>query len=111
MSNPADDLGCKLWLAAYVKNPNDFLAAAWAHSGFTIWQSSSTGTVPGVEKTPGGPQCGVRPRRAQGRQRRAEEAADVTREGLEHGVRASVASGPAQRARDSRNERRGLNLR
>ena len=55
MSNPADDLGCKLWLAAYVKNPNDFLAAAWAHSGFTIWQSSSTGTVPGVEKTPGGP--------------------------------------------------------
>ena len=55
MGNPADDLNCKLWLAAYVKNPNDFLPAAWGNSGFTIWQFSSTGTLPGVEKTPGGP--------------------------------------------------------
>ena len=54
MGNPADDLSCKLWLAAYVKNPKDFLPAAWGNSGFTIWQFSSTGTVPGVEKTPGG---------------------------------------------------------
>ena len=57
------------------------------------------------------PGCGVRPRRAQGGQRRAGEPADVIREGLECGVRASVAPGSAQRARDSRNERRDINLR
>jgi len=49
MGNPADDLGCKLWLAAYVKNPNRFLPAAWTDSGWTIWQHTDKGTVSGVE--------------------------------------------------------------
>jgi lysozyme len=54
MANPADDLGCKLWLAAYVKKPDEFLPAAWREEGWTIWQHSDRGTVPGVERTPGG---------------------------------------------------------
>lgn len=49
MGNPADDLGCKLWLAAYVKTPNQFLPAAWADSGWTIWQHTDKGNVPGVD--------------------------------------------------------------
>jgi lysozyme len=48
MGNPADDLGCKLWLAAYVKKPAPWVPAAWADSGWTIWQHSATGKVPGV---------------------------------------------------------------
>jgi lysozyme len=49
MGNPADDLGCRLWLAAFVKRPNQFLPAAWVDSGWTIWQHTDKGRVPGVE--------------------------------------------------------------
>lgn len=49
MGNPADDLGCKLWLAAYVSNPDQYLPTAWSQEGWTIWQHSSKGNVPGVK--------------------------------------------------------------
>ncbi len=49
MGNPADDLGCELWLAAYVKKPNEWVPAAWAKAGWTIWQHSDKGKVPGID--------------------------------------------------------------
>jgi lysozyme len=48
MGNPADDLGCKLWLAAYVKQPDKWVPTAWAEQGWTIWQHSAKGKVGGV---------------------------------------------------------------
>lgn len=42
-----DNLGCDLWLAAYVQNPNQYLPAAWPH-GWAMWQYSSTGRVSGI---------------------------------------------------------------
>lgn len=50
MGNPADDLGCPLWLAAYVSKPDQFVPTAWADHGWTIWQHSDKGKVPGVSK-------------------------------------------------------------
>lgn len=50
MGNPADDLGCPLWLAAYVSKPDQFVPTAWADHGWTIWQHSDRGKVPGVSK-------------------------------------------------------------
>jgi lysozyme len=52
MGNPADDLGCKLWLAAYVKDPDKWVPTAWTDHGWTIWQHSEEGTVPGVKNAP-----------------------------------------------------------
>lgn len=50
MGNPADDLGCKLWLAAYVKSPTKWIPAAWADRGWLMWQHSDKGTVAGIGK-------------------------------------------------------------
>lgn len=49
MGNPGDSLGCRLWLAAYVKKPDPFVPRAWADKGWTMWQHSETGRVPGVD--------------------------------------------------------------
>jgi lysozyme len=60
MGNPPDDLGCPLWLAAYVKDPKPFIPSAWAQESFTIWQhtqSGSTAGIPGnadLNRLPGG---------------------------------------------------------
>jgi lysozyme len=39
---------CPLWLAAYVKNPDAYLPAAWKKDGYSIWQNTDKGAVPGV---------------------------------------------------------------
>lgn len=44
-----DSFGCQLWLAAYVKNPEQYLPAAWKKSGWAIWQHTDQGAVPGVQ--------------------------------------------------------------
>ena len=50
MGNPADHLGCPLWLAAYV--PESKLAAcipaAWKTEGRSLWQHTSTGSCSGI---------------------------------------------------------------
>ena len=43
-----DNFGCALWLAAYVKDPQQFLPAAWKQANWTIWQHTATGGVAGV---------------------------------------------------------------
>jgi lysozyme len=48
MANPPDDLGCPLWLAAYVKDPKPFIPKAWAQESFSIWQHTDTGSTAGV---------------------------------------------------------------
>nr|MDQ3823470.1 glycoside hydrolase family 25 protein [Actinomycetota bacterium] len=48
MQNPADDLGCPLWLAAYVSNPTPFIPSAWTQEGLSLWQYTETGTSPGI---------------------------------------------------------------
>ena len=59
--NPADNLGCPLWLAAFVKDPKPFVPKAWASQSFTIWQHTETGRTRGVSgnvdlnRLPGGP--------------------------------------------------------
>lgn len=46
--NPKTTFGCKLWLAAYVSNPDPYVPQAWREAGWTLWQFSSTGRAPGV---------------------------------------------------------------
>ncbi len=46
--NCTNHYGCQLWLAAYVKDPEQFLPAAWKTLGWAIWQHTDTGSVPGV---------------------------------------------------------------
>jgi GH25 family lysozyme M1 (1,4-beta-N-acetylmuramidase) len=50
MGNPADNLGCPLWLAAYVKKSElpGLIPVAWKTEGHTLWQFSSTQSVPGI---------------------------------------------------------------
>jgi lysozyme len=48
MANPPDDLGCPLWLAAYVRDPKPFIPKAWAQESFSIWQHTDTGSTAGV---------------------------------------------------------------
>ena len=43
-----DAMGCPLWLAAYVKKPEQYLPAAWKKAGWSIWQFTATGGVDGV---------------------------------------------------------------
>jgi GH25 family lysozyme M1 (1,4-beta-N-acetylmuramidase) len=38
MRDPADDLDCPLWLAAYVEDPERFVPRAWRNDGFALWQ-------------------------------------------------------------------------
>ena len=42
-----NNMGCDLWLAAYVQNPQQYLPAAWP-KGWAMWQYTSTGRVPGI---------------------------------------------------------------
>jgi len=44
-----NSMGCALWLAAYVRDPNKFLPAAWKKTGWSIWQHTDRGAVPGVK--------------------------------------------------------------
>ena len=50
MGNPGDDLGCALWLAAYV--PKSRLAAlipaAWRAEGLALWQHTENGSCSGI---------------------------------------------------------------
>lgn len=39
---------CPLWLAAYVRDPAGFIPAPWQSAGWTLWQHSSSGHVPGI---------------------------------------------------------------
>jgi lysozyme len=48
MGNPDDNLGCPLWLAAFVKNPDPFVPKAWAHQSFSILQHTDKGGCPGI---------------------------------------------------------------
>ena len=51
MANPADNLGCPLWLAAYVPESTlaRYVPAAWKTEGLTLWQHTHTGICPGIE--------------------------------------------------------------
>ncbi|MFO0809211.1 MAG: glycoside hydrolase family 25 protein [Gemmataceae bacterium] len=46
VGNPTNNLNCPLWLAAYVTNPANYVAAAW--STWSFWQYTSSGTTPGI---------------------------------------------------------------
>jgi lysozyme len=46
VGNPADNLNCPLWLAAYVSDPNPYVPRAW--STWSFWQYTSSGSVPGI---------------------------------------------------------------
>jgi len=48
IGNPADNLGCPLWLAAFVTDPKPFVPTAWAAESFSIWQHTETGSSAGV---------------------------------------------------------------
>ncbi len=50
MGNPADNLGCPLWLAAYVAKSRlpSLIPVAWQAEGLTLWQYTSTGSCPGI---------------------------------------------------------------
>ncbi|MEA2302450.1 MAG: lysozyme [Solirubrobacteraceae bacterium] len=60
IGNPADNLGCHLWLAAYVADPKPFIPRAWEAEGLTIWQHTEHGTCDGIpgdvdlNRVPGG---------------------------------------------------------
>lgn len=60
MQNPPDAFGCPLWLAAYVRDPKQFVPKAWSATSFAIWQHTETGTSRGwrgpadLNRLPGG---------------------------------------------------------
>lgn len=39
---------CPLWIAAYTKSPAGLIPTPWKVAGWTIWQHSSSGRVPGI---------------------------------------------------------------
>jgi GH25 family lysozyme M1 (1,4-beta-N-acetylmuramidase) len=49
MGNPSDDLGCRLWLAAFVEHPDQFVPKAFRAESYAIWQHTETGTCKGVQ--------------------------------------------------------------
>jgi lysozyme len=49
MGNPSDDLGCRLWLAAFVEHPDQFVPRAFRQESYAIWQHTETGACPGVQ--------------------------------------------------------------
>ncbi len=51
VGNPTDNLGCRLWLAAYVKDPRTCVPHAWAKESFSIHQFTDKGSCAGI---PGG---------------------------------------------------------
>jgi lysozyme len=48
MRDPADDLGCPLWLAAYVEDPERFVPRAWRNDGFALWQFTDQASCRGI---------------------------------------------------------------
>lgn len=50
MGNPGDDLGCPLWLAAYVPTARlkQTIPAAWKTEGQRLWQHTDKGSCPGI---------------------------------------------------------------
>ena len=52
MANPSDNLGCPLWLAAYVSESTlaKFVPTAWKAEGPSLWQFTSKGDCPGIAK-------------------------------------------------------------
>jgi lysozyme len=48
LHNLPDNFGCPLWLAAYVKDPDQYLPAAWKRDGWALWQYTDKGAVDGV---------------------------------------------------------------
>jgi GH25 family lysozyme M1 (1,4-beta-N-acetylmuramidase) len=48
MGNPDDDLGCRLWLAAFVEHPEQFVPKAWKQESYALWQHTETGTCRGI---------------------------------------------------------------
>jgi lysozyme len=50
MRNPADNLDCKLWLAAYVPKAKlpPLIPRAWSGEGLVLWQHTETGRCPGI---------------------------------------------------------------
>jgi lysozyme len=50
MKNPGDNLGCPLWLAAYVPKSRlaPLIPVAWADEGLTLWQHTDQGSCPGI---------------------------------------------------------------
>ena len=48
MGDPPENLGCGLWLAAYVRDPRTWIPRAWAEPGLVLWQHTDRGTCPGV---------------------------------------------------------------
>jgi GH25 family lysozyme M1 (1,4-beta-N-acetylmuramidase) len=49
IGNDPDNLGCRLWLAAFVKDdPTPFVPKAWARESLSIWQHTDTGRCPGI---------------------------------------------------------------
>jgi lysozyme len=51
MRNPADDLDCKLWLAAYVPKAKlpPLIPVAWKQEGLRLWQHTETGRCSGID--------------------------------------------------------------
>ncbi len=45
VGNPGDNLGCPLWIAAYISHP---LVPAPAWGGWTFWQYNDNGQLPGI---------------------------------------------------------------
>jgi GH25 family lysozyme M1 (1,4-beta-N-acetylmuramidase) len=48
MGDPADNLQCRLWLAAFVADPTPWVPKAWAEESFSIWQHTQDGTCDGI---------------------------------------------------------------
>jgi lysozyme len=48
MGDPRDNFGCRLWLAAFVSDPQQFVPKAWAQESFSIWQHTEKGHCDGV---------------------------------------------------------------
>lgn len=46
--NYDNNFDCPLWLAAYVTDPDKYLPAAWKKTGWSIWQNTDKGGIPGV---------------------------------------------------------------
>lgn len=40
--------GCRLWLAAYVADPDPYVPAAWRAMGWKFWQFTDRGSCPGI---------------------------------------------------------------
>ena len=48
MGNPSNNLGCHLWLAAHVSDPERYVPLAWKQKGWSMWQFTNNGSCPGI---------------------------------------------------------------